>query len=195
MAHEIEAKILEVDVPALEARLASIGATKVAEYFFRIRNWDFPGYPLKADGSWVRLRTDGEHTTLAFKKKLGIREGTERDAHMEEIETDVGDFDTAALILSRIGMLEKHSQEKKRVSWKKGSITYDIDTWPLLPTFLEVEGEDWGEVQHAVEELGYDWENRLVCDASKVYAHYGIEWDEYRKIGFESQVKKEAGDR
>lgn len=194
MAHEIEAKILEVDVPALEARLAAFGAEKQGEYFFRIRNWDFPGYPLRADGSWVRLRTDGTETTLAYKKKLGIREGTENDAHMEEIETTVGDFDTTAFLLSRIGMLEKHNQEKKRVSWKKGDITYDIDTWPLIPTFLEVEGNDWDEVQRAVEELGYDWEQRMVCDASKVYQHYGIMWDEYKKIGFDEQIKKAEGE-
>ncbi len=183
---EIEAKMLEVDVAELEKRLVQIGAERIGEYSFRIHNFDFPGYPLRQRHAWVRLRTDGEHPTLTYKQQ--------HDSRLEEIETPVGDFDTARAFLTAIGMIEKHAQEKKRVTWKKGGITYDIDTWPLLPPFLEVEGESWEAVQRAIEELGYDWEKRLVCDASRVYDHYGIPWNSFKKIGFDEQVRKGPGE-
>lgn len=194
MAYEIEAKILEVDVPALEAKLRSLGAEKSSEHLFRIRNFDLPGFPLRADHAWVRLRTDGTHTALAYKKNHGARDSTARDDRMEEIETHVGDFDTTDSLLRAIGMIEKHSQEKKRITWKKRNITYDIDTWPLIPTFLEVEGDSWDEVQRAVEELGYDWEKRMVCAASKIYDHYGLPWNSFKRLAFDEQIRKEEGE-
>lgn len=194
MAEEIEAKILGIDVLALEAKLKEIGAVKASEHLFRIRNFDFPGFPLRADRAWVRLRTDGTHTTLAYKKNHGARDGAAGDDHMEEIETHVGDFDTTDSLLRAIGMIEKHSQEKKRITWKKGNITYDIDTWPLIPTFLEVEGESWDEVQRAVEELGYDWDTRMVCAASKIYDHYGLPWNSFKRLAFDEQIRREEGE-
>lgn len=187
MAEEIEAKILEVDIAELEKRLAALGAVREGEHLYRIHNFDFPGYPLREDHSWVRLRTDGAHTTLTFKKQ--------HEAHMEEVEVAVNDFDTAHAFLHSIGMIEKHAQEKKRITWQKGGITYDIDTWPLLPTFLEVEGESWDEVERAITELGYDYSRRMVCAASKIYDHYGIPWDSFRKIGFGKQIRKGPGEK
>ena len=186
MALEIEAKILEVDVAALETRLQDIGAKRTSEHVFRIRNFDMPGFLLRADHAWVRLRTDGTHTTLAYKKQ--------HESHMEEMETHVGDFETTAALLRAIGMIEKHSQEKKRTTWKRGSITYDIDTWPLIPTFLEVEGDNWAEVERAVRELGYDWEKRMVCPASKIYDHYGLPWNDFKRLTFSEQIKKDEGE-
>ena len=55
-------------------------------------------------------------------------DGTANDDGMEETETCVDDFNKIALILEKIGLIEKHYAEKKRIRWEKDGIEFDIDS-------------------------------------------------------------------
>lgn len=57
-----------------------------------------------------------------------------------EIETPVGDFQATAEILRSLGLREVRYQENYREEWRLADVVFDIDTWPDLPTFLEIEG-------------------------------------------------------
>lgn len=190
MAEEIEAKILDIDVAALEKKLANVGAAKVGDFLYRNRNFDFPGWPLKTRHAWVRLRTDGTKTTLAYKQRLGASDTPGNDQGMEEVEFDVGSFDAVDAFLRKIGMVEKFTQEKKRTSWKRGDMTFDIDTWPRIPPLLEVEGPSWDAVEHAIRELGYDPAQKKICSATQVYRIYGIEDHDYIRITFDEFIPR-----
>ena len=72
MAEEIETKILDIDKEKLEKKLSDIVAKRAGEVFFRSTSFDYPGFPLDKDMSWVRLRDDGKKITLAYKKRLGV---------------------------------------------------------------------------------------------------------------------------
>jgi adenylate cyclase class IV len=56
-----------------------------------------------------------------------------------EIETEVTDLRAMAEILSRLGLAEVRYQENYREEWRWGEIAFDLDTWPGLPTFVEIE--------------------------------------------------------
>ena len=47
---------------------------------------------------------------------------------MEEIEIEVSDYGDTVALLQKIGMVIKFSQEKKRITWEKNNVTFDIDT-------------------------------------------------------------------
>ncbi len=193
--HEIEIKFLEIDQQALEDKLLSIGATHTDDFFYRIRAFDFPGLPLATEKyAWVRLRDDGKEVEFSYKQRLGVKssDASIPDEGMEEIEVKVSDFERATLILQRIGMIEKFYQEKKRVRYKKGDIEYDIDTWPLLPTYLEIEGPSMEAIEEAARELGFDPKEAKICSATQVFKMYGINDLEYSYIGFDKQVKREG---
>lgn len=188
MAEELEAKMLDVDVPALEKKLAEIGAERIGDFSYRVTNFDFPGWPLKKDRAWVRLRTDGAKSTLAYKRHIGIADAQGNDDGMEEIEFEVSSFTETDTFLRKIGMVEKYTQDKRRTTWKRGDITYDIDTWPRIPTFLEVEGPTWEKVDAAVRELGYDPAQKKVGSVNGVYTHYGIEAHDYIRMTFDEFI-------
>lgn len=187
MAQEIEAKVLNIDIAALEQKLINIGATKTADYFFKSVSFDLP------EGAFLRLRSDGKKTTIAYKKRIGasaVKGGN--DAGMEEIETEVGDFDDTKQILLRAGLPEKFSQEKKRTTWTKDDVTFDIDVWPRISPYLEVEAATWEEVDAAILALGFTLEQKRICSASEVFTEAGIIDTEFKTMTFSEWIKKDG---
>ena len=118
-----------------------------------------------------------------------MNKGT-NDSGMEEIEFEVGDFETAKQFLLKIGLIEKFSQEKRRVSWKKSSVMYDIDKWPRLNPYLEVESDAWETVDAAITELGFDLKEKKICSATQIYEMMGIRDKDYVKMTFSEFVKR-----
>jgi adenylate cyclase class IV len=193
MHEEIEIKFLEVDVPTLEARLKNYGAERVGETLSRITNFDFPDYRLKAENAWVRLRTEFGKTTLTFKQRLGVQshDTSIRDEGMKEIEITVSDFEITRKLLHAIGMIEKFSQERKRVHWQKVDLSFDIDTWPLIPPYFEIEGTSWESVEKAAGDLGFNYEEHLRCTAGNILKKYGYADHDYSVFTFDTQIKKD----
>jgi adenylate cyclase class IV len=64
------------------------------------------------------LRDEGNgEISLSYKKRLGSanRAGTINDEGMQEIEIRVNDFDKTSDFFQVIGLVIKHSAEKKRI--------------------------------------------------------------------------------
>lgn len=190
MAEEIEAKILNVDIPELEKKLVDLGAQRVGEKFFRSTVFDYPGFPLDKDNSWIRLRDEGDKIMLAFKKRLGVTDESGSDEGMEEIEFTVGEFDAVQQFLQKLGLIVKFAQEKKRITYQKDTVTYDIDTWPKLPPYLEVEGPTWESVDNAIVELGYNLEDKKIFTTTQIYEMNGIHDKDFIKLTFSEFVKR-----
>ncbi len=193
MAEEIEVKILNIDKVKLEQKLIEIGAKKIADTFFRSTSFDYPGFPLDKEAAWLRLRNDGVKTTLAYKKRLGVTgvKG-DNDSGMEEVEIEVSDYEATKEILKKLGIIEKFAQEKKRVTWQKDDVTFDIDTWPRLNTYLEIESDNWDKIDTAIIELGYDLKDKVICSATQVYEQNGINDKDYCKLCFDEWIRRDG---
>ncbi len=193
MAQEIEAKVLNIDIEKLEKKLAQIGAEKVGEVFFRSTSFDLEGLPMDKDNSWVRIRDDGKKKTIAYKKRLGVTgvKG-QNDGGMEEIETEIGHYEDTIKILKKIGMIEKFSQEKKRITWKKDGVTFDIDTWPRLKPYVEIEAGSWEEIDSAIKELGYEEKDKIICSATQIFEMHGINDKDYIIMNFDRWVRRDG---
>ena len=189
---EIEVKFLDIDPQAMEAKLTAIGATKVGEYLYRIDNYDYPDLRLDKAGGWIRVRDEGERIAMAFKQRLGItsHDGSANDTGMEEIEFEVSDFDKACEFLRAIGMQRKVFQEKKRIRYTKDGVEFDLDFWPLLEPYLEIEAKSWEDVDLVTKELGLNSEERKICSANQLLKIYGINTEEYWTINFDEVIKK-----
>ncbi|MES2930899.1 MAG: CYTH domain-containing protein [Patescibacteria group bacterium] len=189
---EIEVKFLDVNIESLEKKLLDMGAEKIGETLSRITCFDYPDYQLRDKNAWVRLRTEFNETTLAYKERLGVssEDASIKDDGMREIEVVVSDFDTTKSFLFEIGMIEKFSQEKKRIRFKKDTIVFDIDTWPLTPPYIEIEGSSWDDVKTAAENLGFKYEDHLRCSAHNIFIKYGFNDHDYSVFTFAEQIKK-----
>lgn len=188
---EFEVKFLEVSVPVLEKVLVSAGAQKVGETFSRITNFDYPDYRLKKKHAWVRLRTEFGKTTLTYKERIGATadDGSTRDEGMKEIEVEVGEFDKTKEILLSVGLIEKFSQERKRIRWVKDDVVFDIDTWPLVPPYVEIEGPSYERLEEISKSLGFDWEKRFIGSFGQVCGRYGFSDHDYKVFTFSEQIK------
>lgn len=190
---EIEVKFLNINSDRMQAKLAEIGAKRVGEYFYRRRVFDYPDWRLDKAASWLRLRDEGDRITLSFKKRMGVdaNDGTTNDAGMEEIEIEVNDFDKTATLLLRVGFVEKHYAENKRIRWVKDNVEFDIDTYPELEPYLEIEAPAWEQIDKAIELLGLSPTDKRIFSANQVYALKGIKVAEYTRLAFDGLVKRE----
>ncbi|WP_420080048.1 class IV adenylate cyclase [Streptomyces sp. JL4002] len=163
MKHEYEAKFLAVDVADLQDRLTKLGAdqafprTLLTRKIFENDNLD--------GGAWLRLRDEGSRSTLTLKQ---VTDSTTIDG-TTEIETEIADLHAMADILRRLGLREVRYQENYREEWRLGEVAFDFDTWPDLPTFVEIEGPDEASVRQAAALLELDYAEARFGSVDEIY--------------------------
>jgi len=176
---EIEVKILDIDVNETIKKLEKLGAKKVAEKTFSRIIFTKPGYKIPVQ-EWVRLRTDGQKTTIAYKKV----ESKEIDG-IHETEVEVDNFETAAKILRSLGLVELLFQKSKRVRYKLDDIEFDIDFWPKLKPFLEIEADSKDKVKKGVKLLGFSMNQTTTKTTEEIYRDIGIDLNKIKELKFE----------
>ena len=176
MHTEYEARILEINVEELKNKLQELGAKYVGE--FNQQRYVYDVKP-KQDGKWIRLRKANEEVTLTIKDIVndGIS-GT------KELEIKVDDFEATNLLLEELGYINKGYQENKRVRYILDDVEIDIDSWPLIPTYVEVEGKSEEEVIKVIEKLGYSEEEMVTINTKSIYKKYGYELDDIKELRF-----------
>lgn len=161
---EYEARVLEIDKEKLEEKLKLLGAKKVADFSYRRRVYNFNP---ATDGKWIRLRTDGTKTTLTIKEiKSQEIDGT------EETEIQVSDFEKANEILNKLGYKSHSYQENKRTRYLLENVEIDIDTWPYIPTYVEIEGKCTEDVTNTIEKLGLSNHTITSIDVQDVFRKF-----------------------
>lgn len=186
---EIEAKFLNIDKQAFEEKLVLLGAVKVGDYEYRRKIFELPNGGL-GKGAFIRLRDDGTKVTFTYKQRFGITSDSLRDGGMNEIETTIGDFETGTQILLAMGLEEVIYKENRRTRYILDGVELDIDSWPLIPPYLEVEGKSWEEVEAVSKKLGLDWSDHVRGMNSEIYETYGIDEQSYSVFTFDRQIKK-----
>ncbi|MBW3003259.1 CYTH domain-containing protein [Candidatus Woesearchaeota archaeon] len=166
MKTEFEVKILDIDKEKLIEKLISIGAVKVGDKNYRRKVYDFE----TKEHAWIRLRDDGSKCTLCIKEVQNFNiDGT------KEIEVAVDSFEKTDQLLNKLGIKSRAYQENKRTSFCLGNVKLDIDEWPLIPAYLEIEGDNAEQVERVVGLLGFDKEEVTSIDNESIYRKYGIE--------------------
>ncbi len=192
MKEEIEVKFLNIEPREIEKKLKKIGAKKIFDKFYRRRIFDYPDLRLHKKGAWIRIRDEGGKTTLTFKQRLGIKshDGKINDEGMREIEIEVKGFGETANFLRSIGLKEKFYEENRRIRYKLGEIEFDIDFWPKLKPYLEIEAPSWEEIDKAIDLLEFDAKDKKIFSTYQIYQLAGINEEDYREITFQGLTKK-----
>lgn len=178
MESEYEITVLDIDVSEIEKKLESIGAIKQGEYFQKRNLYNFHE---EYRGRFIRLRTNGEKTTLTIKDKSAKKE----IGSVKELEIEVSSFEKTNEILELLGYEHSTYQENKRIIYKLGHIEFDIDTWPMIPTYLEIEGKNKADVEKMIKILDIDEEKLSLDKVSEIYKKYGIDIHQYKELKFE----------
>lgn len=182
MKTEFELRILEINHEELCKKLESLGA----EYKFSAlqKRYVYDVKP-KNDHKWIRLRTDGMTSTLTIKdiQKKSI-DGT------KELEIEVNDFECTNEILENLGFHNRGFQENKRTRYILDGVELDLDKWPMIPEYLEIEGESEEAVYNCIEKLGYKQEDTVALDVASIYDHYGYDGKNLADLNFEMEENK-----
>lgn len=183
MPIEHEAKFLGVDADDVRARLKAAGATcRIPERLMRRVIIDYPDQRLrharKGYDQWIRVRDEGHKVTLTYKNVVENAAGG-----AQELEVVVSDYETTIKIFESIGLKVFCSQETKRETWDYGDVEVVIDTWPFIPTFVEVEGSGQESIKAAAERLGFDWVDACFGTANVIYRKYYPKMTEDEVIG------------
>lgn len=161
MKTEYEVRFLEIDVDKILEKLKEVGAKEIGDWKQIRKTYDLI-HP--QPNSWIRLRTNGEATTLTVKEI-----GTAKIDGTKEAEIVVDNFDETDLILTKIGLQARNYQENNRHQFRYKGAEIDIDTWPLLPTYLEIEGENEEMIKEVCKDLELDYAKSTTMDVTDIY--------------------------
>lgn len=181
MHTEYEVRVLEINKEKLEKRLKELGANKVADYNYKRRVYNFhPETPHK----WIRLRTDGNKTTLTIKKLESLEiDGT------KEMEIEVSSFEETDKMLNELGYKSHTYQENKRTQYVLDGVEIDIDTWPYIPTYVEIEGKSVNDVEKLIDKLEIDKSKVTSIDVQGVFKKfYNIEIADVPVVKFDEPL-------
>lgn len=192
---EIEITYINIDTQEIEKKLKELGAEKVGDFHYKRIVFDYPDFRLDKEAAWVRLRDEGDKICLTFKQRLGenLRDKLDGDEGMYEREIVVNDFDATRDILLKMGLVEKMYQENKRTRYILDGVECDIDTWPLLDPYLEVEGNSWDEVYEVVKKLGLKKEDGKKFSTNQIYRLNGMDDRNFTKLTFDEQIERKEG--
>jgi len=166
MQTETEAKFLRINHQVLRMELLKQGAVcNVPMRLMRRVIMDFPDGRLQKESSFIRVREEGNKSTLTFKQFDAMTS----IGGAKEIETMVGSFDEAIKIQQALGLVIKSVQESKRETWVLEDVEIVLDEWPWLEPYIEIEGPTEAEVKRTAMRLGLDWQTAIFGDATEAY--------------------------
>lgn len=174
---EYEVRVLEINKDEIKSKLRQLNAVLIEDVFQKRYVYDFK--PVVTN-KWIRLRTNGSKSTLTIKNVESSNiDGT------REIEIEVSDFDITNEILEELGYTPRGIQENKRIKYDLNGVEVDIDTWPRIPTYLEIEGTSEEEVYNALELLGIPKQKATSLDVQSIYEEiYGIDLNKEPNLSF-----------
>ncbi|MFQ9297462.1 MAG: hypothetical protein ACLR4X_03430 [Clostridia bacterium] len=140
---------------------------------------------------WIRLRKTIEKTqdkkiesvTLTVKHILKANETNIQQ--MQETEIRVNSFEETNELLEKIGFFHRSYQEKKREKYILNEHEIDIDTWPGIPTYFEVEGKDKKDLEEILNILGYSFDDAISCTVDEIYRKIGMDINNMSELKFE----------
>lgn len=169
MNNEIEATFYEVNKDEIREKLKALGAKlEMPEVLMRRTVYD------TGKGSFARVRNEGGKIVMTYKKYIDDTD----IMGCKEVNLVVDNYDEANKFMHGIGMKEKANQDSYRETWVLNDVEVSIDTWPWIPTYIEVEGPSEEAVWTVSEKLGYKKEEAHFGSVDRVYNHYyGVDMD------------------
>ena len=184
MKNEIEAQFLEINKDEMREKLKTLGALCTKPEVLMKRTVFNTG-----PGSFARVRNEGQGKVVMTYKNV---EDDNSILGTKEVNLEIDNYENGVLFLKGCGLETKAEQETYREMWKLGDVEICIDTWPWIPTFMEIEGPSEEAVWDVAAKLGLDKSTAKFGSVDTTYQYYyGVDPDEVNyhtpKINFEME--------
>lgn len=176
---EVEVKVLNVRPLAVERSLKKLGAKKIQSKRLRVFWYRKIGWGRGNDEWFLRVRSYGTNKHEVTWKAKSKVDGISR--RHKEINLLVSDRIQVEQLFVELGLEKYAYQEKDRTSWVLGRWRFDLDKYPKMPPYLEIEGRSDSHIREALKLLGLEKnETSSEGETSLIKGKYGLDWDEMR---------------
>ncbi len=175
MAHEIETKVLDIDQTALEQALVALGAEQTQKTRLVV-DWFRPVGVKEGEDPWflrIRSYSDGRHE-VTWKAKSDIL-GVSRKH--KEINFTIPEPEKLADLFEELNFEKYAHQEKDRSSYRLKDWIFDIDQYPGMPAYMEIEGQSEEHIKEAIALLNL--ENKIASSEGErilIQDTYKLDW-------------------
>jgi len=166
---EIEVKILEINVEEIEKKLKEIGAEEVFEGELVSIYFDFEDRSLEKESKVLRLRQKSDTVILTYKELIS----QDKAKIMDEYELAVNELEPMKRIFEGIGLFPLYEFNKHRTTYKLNQTSFEIDKYPGIPAFLEIETSDLNTLNGIISEFGFSSEEVKSYSVKDVLEYYG----------------------
>ena len=88
-------------------------------------------------------------------------------------------------MMELLGYTHKGYQENKRIRYMLDGVEIDIDSWPLIPTYMEIEGKSVEDVEKVLSLLGVQSDKVTALNCEDIYKEvYNIDIDSIKELKF-----------
>lgn len=177
---EHEIKVLDVNVQQLVENLEKIGAKKVYEDKRTIIALDTSERVyLKQKDKLIRVTDEGsiKVTMHVNQSKPEVKEGIKfKTSRLKETM----DF------FHQLGLDPISKVSADRISYELGKVDFDIDKFPAIPAFLEIDveflEEEGYKVGELLKKLGLENNKVVVMGTEDIHSLYGVDYFEEYKV-------------
>ncbi len=179
IAHEVETKVLDINPEEIKEKLLSFGAAKTREVKFTVDWYRIKGITEGEDPWFLRIRSDSEGKHEVTWKAKSDLNGISRKH--KEINFLIPEPDKLADLFKELGLEVYAHQEKYRTSYSLQDWKIEIDNYPQVPAFLEIEGFDDAHLRKGIAVLGLE-NNRTWAKGERILIQdvYGRDWYDMR---------------
>lgn len=122
---------------------------------------------------WIRLRKSNDKVELTVKHIY--QKSEDKIQKVKEYEITVSDFEETNRILTSIGIVRRNYQEKVRYSFKYKNADIEIDIWPLLDPYMEIECDDENTIIEILKKLEFESKEIVSMNTEQLYKRKSID--------------------
>ena len=131
------------------------------------------------------MRSNGLMTTLTIKE---IADNSVSGT--KELEIEVSDFEQTNELLRKLGYEPRSYQENFRIEFLGKGYNADIDFWPQLGGYLEIEADTIEDVYRIFSMLGFERKEITGENVDLLYRKQGIDLNSIKELQFSKKEKE-----
>lgn len=165
--------------------ISSLFTLEKKEILEKLKNKDLNKSISKLDinpNKWIRLRKSNDKIELTTKHVF------ERNNNLIQkvIETEIttSDFEETNKLLESIGLMKRSYQEKIRYSYKYKNADIEIDIWPMIEPYIEIETDNENLMNEIISLLELNDYEIVSTNTENLYKRKNINLKEISELRF-----------
>lgn len=138
-----------------------------------------PNKSIRELGHHLRARKQGDHFEFTLKYSLDTKSQAKQQLELNtELERE--EWEQIVRIMQKASFIVNAHQKKQRVSYiiedSQNPAQFDIDTWPEIPTYLEIEAETEGIIFYWVKQFELEQQKTSKLVGQELFDLYSKEF-------------------